>query len=246
METNFKNKFLTLYQKYFNDSPLPIVFYYTREEGDTEITQPRSFRCLIEAISDVRKGKSIRLNGESITCEGGKRYLGFSQALRPNFEQFLSGVERYKKSPELVRQMINHSEGFRAPEGYIVFKRWDMLGESDQPEVVIFFATADVLSGLFTLANFDEAESDGVITPMGSGCSSIIFNPYMEGQSKHPRCILGMFDVSARPFVSKDTLTFAAPIGKFTAMVDNVESSFLTTKSWKKIQERIGSYEKPS
>jgi uncharacterized protein (DUF169 family) len=240
LDIDFKNKFLALYQKYFNDSPLPIVFYYTKEDASLELSKPNSSRCLIDALSAVRIGKSILLNGEALTCMGGKRYLGFSQELAPNFEQFLSGVERYKKSPELVREMTKHSSGFKAPESYIVFKRWDMLGESDQPEVVIFFATADVLSGLFTLANYDEAESDGVYSPMGSGCSSIILNPYLEGRSKHPRCILGMFDVTSRPFVPKETLTFAAPINKFTVMVENMESSFLTTKSWKKVQERIG------
>jgi hypothetical protein len=161
--------------------------------------------------------------------------------MRPNFEQFLSGVERFKKSPELVRGMFSRSSGFKAPASFAVFKRWDRLEEGDNPEVVIFFATADVLSGLFTLANYDEAESDGVFSPMGSGCSSIILSPYLEGKSKHPRCVLGMFDVTARPFVPQNVLTFAVPMVRFTAMVENMESSFLTTKTWRKVQERIGS-----
>jgi hypothetical protein len=37
----------------------------------------------------------------------------------------------------------------------IVFKRWDTLDEADSPEVVIFFAPPDVISGLFTLAIAD-------------------------------------------------------------------------------------------
>ena len=49
-----------------------------------------------------------------------------------------------------------------------------------------------------------------------------------------------MFDVTARPYVSRDQLTFAAPIGKFASMVDNIESSFLTKKAWKRVQERLG------
>jgi hypothetical protein len=53
-----------------------------------------------------------------------------------------------------------------------MFKRWDNLEKEDNPEVVIFFAQPNVLSGLFTLANFDESRPEGVFTPMGSGCSS--------------------------------------------------------------------------
>jgi hypothetical protein len=48
-----------------------------------------------------------------------------------------------------------------------------------------------------------------------------------------------MFDVSARPFVPGDVLTFSAPMNKFSRMVENMEESFLVTDSWKKVQERI-------
>ena len=76
-----------------------------------------------------------------------------------------------------------------------------MLDESDDPAVVIFFAKADVLSGLFTLANYDEVEPNGVIAPFGAGCSTIVMYPYLERDADRPRAVLGMFDVSARPFV---------------------------------------------
>jgi hypothetical protein len=48
-----------------------------------------------------------------------------------------------------------------------------------------------------------------------------------------------MFDVSARPFVPRDALTFSAPMNKFVRMIDNMEESFLITNSWKKVQKRI-------
>ena len=104
---------------------------------------------------------------------------------------------------------------------------------------VIFFATADVLSCLFTLANFDEATSQGVIAPFGAGCGSIIYHPLVESKSPHPRAVLGMFDVSARPFVDGNVLTFTVPWSKFVTMVGNMEESFLTTDSWKKLRMRI-------
>jgi hypothetical protein len=120
-----------------------------------------------------------------------------------------------------------------------VFKRWDKLAESDDPAVVIFFAQPDVLSGLFALANFDESDSQPVIAPMGSGCSSIVHYPYRELQSSHPRAVLGMFDVSARPWVPPGELTLAIPWPKFLRMVSEMDESFLVTESWSKVMMRI-------
>lgn len=165
----------------------------------------------------------------------------------PNFEYFLScGIpgklegERYKKSPEMVQEyMKKHAPVMKAPGKFIIFKRWDKLEKADTPDVVVFYAQPDVLSGLFTLASFDEAEQNMVIAPFGSGCASIVQYPFMEVKNEHPRAVIGLFDVSARPFVPKDVLTFAAPMSKFARMVDNMEESFLITPSWAKIQKRI-------
>lgn len=116
-----------------------------------------------------------------------------------------------------------------------------MLEEWDEPAVVIFFARPDVLSGLFTLANFDEAEPNGVFAPFAAGCGSIVHYPYLEKDSERPRAVLGMFDVSARPFVPENCLTFSVPMNKFARMIDNMEESFLITRSWAKVNKRIKS-----
>jgi hypothetical protein len=115
-----------------------------------------------------------------------------------------------------------------------------MLEEQDNPEVVIFFAQPDVLSGLFTLAGFDVAEPDGVISPFAAGCGTIVQYPYLEKDKERPRGVIGMFDVSARPFVPANMLTFSVPMNKFARMVENMEESFLITESWNKVQKRIG------
>lgn len=147
--------------------------------------------------------------------------------------------ERYKQSPELVEKYLQTQPAFEAPGGYIVFKRWDHLDEEDDPVVAIFFAPPDVLSGLFTLANFDKVDPHAVIAPFGSGCSSIVYHPYHELESDRPRAVLGMFDVSARPCVSADLLTFSVPWPKLTRMIDHMEESFLITKSWHKVRSRM-------
>jgi uncharacterized protein (DUF169 family) len=248
METAFKEKFLTLWKKYFNNAALPITFYYTDKPVNAETVKPGSVTpCIIGALVKVQKGQSLAFDVDAVGCSGGKRYLGFAENLMPNFEYFLScGIpgkmegERYKKSPEMVKEyMQKHAPVIKAPAKYIVFKRWDMLDKSDNPDVVVFYVEPDVLAGLYTLASFDEAEQNMVIVPFGSGCASIVQYPFMEVKSAHPRAVIGMFDISVRPFVAKNELAFSAPMIKFKRMVDNMEESFLITPSWAKVQKRI-------
>jgi len=236
-----------LWKKYFGGAELPLIFYYTNEEGHARLVEPDSVPgCVIGILSEARKGRSLCLNADSVGCPGGKRYLGFTEGIMPDFEYFLSyGIpgkltgERYCKSPELVKEIMKRSPTFKAPGRFIIFKRWDKLEESDDPEVVIFFAEPDVLSGLFTLARFDETEQNAVFTPFGSGCSTIVQYPYLERDSARPRGVIGMFDPSARPFVPNNVLTFSVPMNKFVRMIENMEESFLITDSWRRIQKRL-------
>jgi uncharacterized protein (DUF169 family) len=250
MDNNLKEKFLEHWDRYFDGAELPITFYYTDEEGCAEMVKPSSrHQCFIGALAKVRKGQSLCFTTKSVGCFGGKRYLGFTKRIMPNFEYFLScGIpgevegERYKKSPEMVKEIMKILPQFTAPGRYIVFKRWDMLEKSDDPAVVIFFAKPDILSGLFTLANYDEVEENGVITPFGAGCSTIVMYPYLEKDAGRPRAVLGMFDVSARPFVPKEMLTLAVPMNKFVRMIENMDESFLITPAWAKVRKRIARF----
>lgn len=113
------------------------------------------------------------------------------------------------------------------------------MEDGDHPAVVIFFAPPDVLSGLFTLANFDEVLPDAVFAPFGAGCATIVDYPFRELKFSGQRAVLGMFDVSARPCVPATVLTFAVPWPKFVSMADNMNESFLITKSWNKVRARM-------
>ena len=151
--------------------------------------------------------------------------------------------ERYKKGPELVDALVASRTPLVAPARYIVWKRWDRLEESEQPEVVVFFAWGDVLSGLFTLAGFDDAADASVVAPFGSGCASIVEIPLREAQTSLARAVIGMFDVSARPCVEPQVLTFAVPWRRFVRMVGNAEESFLITGSWERVRQRISQFQ---
>ncbi len=247
MDTRFRDGFVALWTKYFGEAELPLGFYYTNDEACREHLSPAAgHACLIGQLGAVRKGKPLCVSRDSIGCWGGMRYLGFRKEVTPDFEYFLScGIpgklegERYKKSPEVVRQAMANQGSFEAPAKYGVFKRWDQLEESDPVEVVIFFAVPDVLSGLFTLANFDETDPHSVMAPFGAGCGTITLYPWLEKDRDRPRSVIGMFDISARPCVPGCTISFATPMTKFARMVENMEQSFLTTASWAKVQRRI-------
>ncbi len=247
MDSKLKDKFQRLWAEYFPNAELPIAFCYMDHATGLEcVPTPHEHRCVIADLGAVRKGESVCFNASSLGCPGAKRYFGFSQTLMPGFEYFLScGIpgklegERYKKSPEIVLEMMKNAHVFVALKQFIVFKRWDHLEEEDAPEAVIFFARPDVLSGLFTLSGFDESDPHALMAPFCAGCASIVQYPCLEQAKEHPRPVLGMFDVSARPWVQKDVLSFAVPMKKLTGMVENMEESFLITRSWAKVQARI-------
>ncbi len=247
MNLEIKDHFVRQLKKYFNNADLPITFFYTDDPGDTPVFKPSDKRsCIICELQKVRSGHSLAFNYDSIKCGGAKRYMGFAETIRPNFEYFLScGIEnrmegeRYIQSPQLVLDLLRKQKKMNIPGKYIVFKRWDKLEENDNPDVAIFFAGADVLSGLFTLANFDQSEPDSSIAPFAAGCGSIVYFPYLEKDAERPRAVIGLFDVSARPCVQDGIMSFSVPMVKFNKMIGYMDESFLITDSWKKVQKRI-------
>jgi hypothetical protein len=247
MDLNLKNEFLQKWEKYFGKAELPFVYFYNEDPGTATLPDNgKKWSCLICELSRVRKGETLAYDGPGLRCGGAKRYLGYAKELRPKMEYFLScGIpdemegERYIKTPEMVKEILSKLQNIPAEGKFIIFKRWDKLEETDEPEGVIFFSTPDVLSGLVTLANYDQPHGDGTIVPFSSGCGSIVYRTWLENHKAEPKAILGMFDVSARPCVPKDALSFSVPMKKFVTMMGNMDESFLITESWKKVEKRI-------
>jgi uncharacterized protein (DUF169 family) len=247
MKSETRDHFIQQWKKFFNNADLPITFYYTDNPKNAVIVPSSGkWNCLICELKKVREGESLAFSNESLKCGGAKRYLGFTDKMRPGFEYFLScGIEnkmegeRYIRTPEMVKELMKNQKRPDIHGKYIVFKRWDKLEEDDNPDVAIFFATPDILSGLFTLANYDQSEPNSTFTPFAAGCGSIVHYPYIEKDSRRPRAVIGMFDVSARPCVPEGVLSFSVPIIKFTKMINYMEESFLITGSWKQVQKRI-------
>jgi uncharacterized protein (DUF169 family) len=248
MDDALIRQFLHEWQKYFPGADLPITFEIGgKTEDATMAPSPKCWRCLICELRKVRNGSSLVFDASTIACSGGKVSLGYETKRGPEFRYFLStgkeGVvkgERYKKTPEIVDEWTRQAEHVASVGKTITFRRWDKLSGNDNPDAVIFYARPEVLSGLFTLANFDQSDPNGgVIAPFGAGCSSIIHHPWLEQQKAEPRAVLGMFDPSARPCVPVDVLTMTFPMKKFEKVVGYMEESFLVTETWSKVMRKI-------
>ncbi len=219
---------------YYANEPLPNSYMWNGQKGHF---------CTISRMAMVRQGTPLFVNGENPGCQGGAYFLGFSPEVRPGFECFLSHApdgsgERYKKTPELAKAFINNRKFVKATARYAVFQRLSDVPDEVVPEVVIFFAPPDELSGLFWLANYGSEEQNAVISPFSAGCGSIVSEPRAQALSEHPKGVLGMFDPSARPHVDKSLLTISVPYGLFAEMVDNIPGSFVEIAPWTRLKGR--------
>ncbi len=225
----------------------PLGIFYTNEKPEGFTPQAGIRVCMIGFLRKARKkGETVYFDKSHFGCPGGGYYMGFLETPMPKIEYFLScGIpgeldgERYVKTPELAKRYFEKMKPRSAPSTYCVFKPLDQFQSDIKPEVVSFFAPADILSGLFTLTNYALERTDGVYTPFGSGCSSILTYPLKEAEREDPRAVLGMFDPSARPMVERDILTLSMPYSVFLKLLENISGSFLETESWKKVRQRI-------
>ena len=115
MKTELKEKFLELWKRYFGNAELPITFYYTTGDGGAERAEkPKSRSCIICEMAKVRNGKSLVFNADTLACGGARKYLGYTDKMRPGFEYFLSygndqtEGERYIRTPEMVKELMKN------------------------------------------------------------------------------------------------------------------------------------------
>lgn len=223
------------------------VFYSEKQPEKGLTPKEATHACMFAFLKRVRQeGETAYFDADHSGCFGGAYYLGFRPVARPQIEYFLScGIpgemegERYIKTPELARQYFASVKPRKAPAKYCIFKPLNKFQPGEEPEVIVFFASPDILSGLFTLTNYAAERMDAIRIPFSSGCGSILTHPLKEAEKENPQAILGLFDVSARPFVEADILTLAMPVKLFSMLLNNLEESFLITDSWRKVKERI-------
>lgn len=230
------NEFIERYRDAFGDAaPMPIAFGYS-DNAVSEIK--RVPKCMIGTISNVRHGESLTLTEENVICGGGGLYTAFRE-MPERVPMFVSEVEHYKQSKEMVIDYVNNLHIQITHKPYLNFVRIDKLKNWDEAEAILFFATPDILSGLCTWAFYDNNSSDAVTTQFASGCAAIVSFAINENRKNGNRCFLGMFDPSARPLVPENELTFTIPMCRFKRMLETMNDSALFQKAFSIIKKRI-------
>ena len=228
--------FIIRYREAFGESaPLPIALGYS----DNAVTEIKKVpKCMIGAISKVRYGESLTLCEENVLCGGGGLYTAFRE-MPDRVPMFVSEVEHYKKSKEMVVDYVKSLDIHISEKPYLNFVRVDKLEDWSSAEAILFFATPDMLSGLCTWAFYDNNSPDAVTTQFGSGCAAIVSFAINENRKNGKRCFLGMFDPSARPLVPENELTFTIPMSRFKEMLGTMNDSALYQKAFSILKKRI-------
>lgn len=233
------SEFIFQYRRYFGDAaPLPIAVIYSYQPMEEMQLVPG---CIFKQFHKAANGTTVTLCAANLTCGGGKPYLGLGP-LPERVYSFVSMVEKYKKSPALVKQAIEQIGAQLAEKPYINFVRIDSLKSFDEMEGVVFFTSPDVISGLFTWANYDTEDLNAVMSPWGSGCSTAITSMVNENRKGGKHCFLGLFDISARPYFKPDILSFSIPRCRFIEMCDTLSDCCVSgAPAWLKVRKRINS-----
>jgi uncharacterized protein (DUF169 family) len=207
----------------------------------------KDWSCVLGKIWIARKQKTAAyFDRNRYGCLGGAFFLGY---LKPQLEFIVRYVstgipnvlegEHYFESPEAVRNFYEHIDPRPAPNAFCVFKPVTQFAEHEEPEVVVFFARPEVISGLHQLATFVTGDVEVVASPFGSGCANIVTWPIKYLAQGKMRAVLGGWDPSQRRFLKTDELTFALPFPMYSLMVNRWRESFLTADAWKVVKQKI-------
>jgi uncharacterized protein (DUF169 family) len=207
----------------------------------------KDFSCVIGKIWIARHKKSAAyFDREHFGCLGGAFFLGF---LKPQLEVIVHYVstgipdilhgERYFSSPDAARAFYQTMDPRPAPKRFCVFKPLSRFTEHERPEVVVFFARPEVVSGLHQLAVFVTQDLEAVMSPMGAGCANIVTWPVKYAEQGKLKAVLGGWDPSERRFLKPDEITFSVPFPLFELMLERWRDSFLTAEAWQVVKKRI-------
>ena len=209
--------------------------------------KPGQWGCVAAMLAAVANGKVAAFSKETATCVGGRAGLGFEKYPLGWIEYFLScgsptveRCEHYKQTPELAKSFIENVsnsliEKLPPRKKFLLFKPLEFVVEDEVPEVIIFLANADQISGLVTLANYNSYENDAVKVLFGAGCAQVVLYPMTDKNF----CYVGLTDPSARKFVDKNLLAFSLSYEKFLHLENLSAESFLNYDAWQKIFNRI-------
>ncbi len=229
--------------------PVAILFSDQKPPGALE-GKEGVWNCIIPMLLAAAKGKTAVFSRKTTGCLGGAVGLGFGNSYEHfpgGFEYFLSTGrgegyregEAYKKTPELAKDFVSCLPMTEVPSEFLVFKPLSQVDQTvERPELVVFYVNPDQLSALTVLANYSREGIENAMIPFASGCQAVFLLPYKEAQRPKPRGVVGLVDITVRPMVGANMLSFTVPFSMFLEMEENIPGSFLTKHIWEKIMQR--------
>ncbi len=215
---------------------LPIAVWYTDEPAGEEVAMPH---CMFECLPMVESGQVVSFSKDKLHCGGGRVYSGYLP-LNPGIPKFVSLVEHYKQTPEMVREYVESLDIKMQDKPYFNFARLDQMETLENVEGIVFFGNADIISGLVSWAFYDSNEEDAVCCQFASGCCSMITFITTENRKQGHRTFLGMYDLSVRKFLKPDEQAFAIPLCRLEKMVGTLhECALFASPAWAGVKERI-------
>ena len=205
------------------------------------------FSCVMGHIWRARKKQGVAyFSAERFGCPGGGFWLGFMKPQTETLIHYVStGIpnwtdgELYCESPDALRKIFDYIDPRPAPKKFCVIKPVGQFTDQEVPELVIFFARPETISGLNQLATFVTNDPEVVISPWGAACTSAVtwgLHYLTKGLNK---AVIGGWDPSARKFFKTDELSFSVPFAMFRDMLERQDESFLTRKAWQTVQKKI-------
>lgn len=230
-------EFAEKFKEYFGEkSQLPIVVKYSIEPYGT---LENIGGCMFKQFHKAFNGESISFCKGTLTCGGGKLYNGLG-LIPPGVYNFVSNIEKYKQNPVIAEKSISLINPQLSEKPYINFIRVDKLENFEDTEGLIFFADPDVISGLFTWANYDHEDINSVQSPWGSGCSATVTALVNENKRNGRHCFIGLLDVSARIFFKSNIISFSIPMCRFEEMLKTLDKCCVSgAPAWLKLKKRI-------
>ena len=227
--------------------PVAVLLSNERPEGALQGKEGQ-WSCIIPLFLAAAKGKTAVFERKTTVCVGGKVGLGFGQYPENGWiEHFLSTGKKgefegegYLKDPELGKDFVECLPTADIPYQYVIFKPLAQVDATKEKiEIVVFYVNNDQLSALTVLANYYRSGNENVMIPFGSGCQSIFLIPYAETKKENPRAVVGLTDITVRPMVDPDMLSFAVPYKMFLDMEKNIAGSFLEKHLWQRTVGRM-------
>ncbi|MBP1764034.1 MAG: putative ArCR [Firmicutes bacterium] len=230
----------------------PVAVLFTNEKPQTALEfVEQKWGCVAAMMTAAMKGRTIAFSRKTFGCLGGGVGLGFGNMyvrFPGGFPQFLSTGsgegyppgEAYKKTPELAQNFVDGLPLTDIPEQFVVFKPLTEVDPAqEEPKVIVFYANPDQLSALIVLTNYNRSGNENVAIPFAAGCQSFCLLPFQESFKDQPRAVVGMADISARPIIDADLLSFSVSLSLFKELESNVQGSFLDKHAWEKVAKRI-------